>query len=268
MISTLDRSDESDRYRLLVDAISDYAIYMLDAGGHVASWNPGAERFKGYKADEIIGQHFSRFYTPEDMAIGLPERALRTAATEGRFENEGWRLRKDGTRFWAHVVIDPIIAPDGEVIGYAKVTRDLTERRRAEDELRLSEQRFRLPRAGRHRLRDLHARPAGFGDQLELGRRADQGLQARRDHRPALLDILHRAGSGARACRSRTSRSARSAGRFEKEGIRVRKDGTRFWANVVIDAIHDENGELIGFAKVTRDITERKRRRAGAGAGQ
>src|SRR6476659_9338965 len=111
------------RYRLLVEAITDYAIYMLDREGHVTSWNPGARRFKGYEADEIIGRHFSCFYTPQDRAGGLPERALDTAATQGRFENEGWRLRKDGTRFWAHVMIDPIRAPDGTIIGYAKVTR-------------------------------------------------------------------------------------------------------------------------------------------------
>lgn len=122
---------EGDRYRLLVDSIADYAIYMLDAGGYVASWNSGAQRFKGYTADEIIGEHFSRFYTPEDRAIDLPARALRTAANEGRFENEGWRMRKDGTRFWAHVVIDPIRNDAGDLVGFAKVTRDLTERRQA-----------------------------------------------------------------------------------------------------------------------------------------
>ena len=124
-------SSGSDRYRQLVEAISDYAIYMLDADGHVVSWNPGAQRFKGYTAAEIIGEHFSRFYTPENRASGLPVRALHAAATEGRFENEGWRVRKDGSRFWAHVVIDPILSPTKEVIGYAKVTRDLTERREA-----------------------------------------------------------------------------------------------------------------------------------------
>src|SRR5689334_4030085 len=137
-------ADDSNRYRLLIDSISDYAIYMLDPSGHVASWNAGAERFKGYSAAEIIGQHFSRFYTPEDRAIALPERVLHTAATDGRYENEGWRIRKDGTRFWAHVIVDAIKSPSGQLIGYAKVTRDLTERRRAEEELRAAEQSFRL----------------------------------------------------------------------------------------------------------------------------
>jgi PAS domain S-box-containing protein len=119
-------------YRLLVEAIADYAIYMLDGLGQVTNWNPGAERIKGYRRHEIVGRHFSLFYTDEDRASGLPARALRTAAKEGRFENEGWRVRKDGSRFWAHVIIDPIRDPTGQLIGFAKITRDITERREAQ----------------------------------------------------------------------------------------------------------------------------------------
>jgi len=133
-----------NRFELLVQNVTDYAIYMLSETGIVASWNAGARRFKGYDAEEIIGQHFSRFYTAEDQAAGLPARALETAEHAGRFEAEGWRVRKDGSRFWAHVVIDPIREPGGRLIGFAKVTRDLTERRAAEEELRRSEERFRL----------------------------------------------------------------------------------------------------------------------------
>ena len=125
-VTQLSQRQESDRYRLLIDAIADYAIYMLDAEGHIACWNPGAERFKGYQESEVLGTHFSRFYTPEDRATGLPAKALRTAAAEGRFENEGWRVRKDGTRFWAHVIIDPILDRVGTVIGFAKFTRYLS----------------------------------------------------------------------------------------------------------------------------------------------
>lgn len=126
---------EDGLYRVLVEGIIDYAIYMLDPDGRVASWNLGAERFKGYRGAEIIGSHFSRFYTDEDRAACLPATALRTAATEGRFETEGWRVRKDGSRFFAHVVIDTIRGHDGEVVGFAKITRDITERVEAQKAL-------------------------------------------------------------------------------------------------------------------------------------
>lgn len=124
--------DEDARYRLLIDAITDYAVYMLDAAGYVSSWNTGAERFKGYTEAEVLGKHFSIFYTEGDRASGLPERAMETAEREGRFEAEGWRVRKDGTRFWTHVIMDPIWGPNGQLIGYAKITRDLTERKEAQ----------------------------------------------------------------------------------------------------------------------------------------
>ncbi len=119
-------------YRLLIEAITDYAIYLLDPTGIVSSWNPGAERFKGYVADEIVGQHFSRFYTEEDRANGLPQEALRVATEHGRFEREGWRVRKDGSRFWAYVVIDAIRDDSGALVGFAKITRDITEKHEAE----------------------------------------------------------------------------------------------------------------------------------------
>src|SRR5689334_594127 len=126
---------EEGRFRLLVEAVSDYAIYLLDLSGIVTTWNPGAERVKGYTAAEIIGQHFSLFYTEQDQRAGLPERALEIAKHEGKFETEGWRVRKDGSQFWAYVVIDPIRSPTGEIIGFAKITRDLTERKEAEKKL-------------------------------------------------------------------------------------------------------------------------------------
>lgn len=131
---------EEQRLQLLIGAVTDYAIYMLDPDGRVATWNPGAERFKGYKADDIIGQHYSRFFTPEDVAADLPGRALRVAEREGRFEAEGWRLRKNGERFWVHAVIDPVRAADGTLLGFAKVTRDITEKKRAEEDLRAAQE--------------------------------------------------------------------------------------------------------------------------------
>lgn len=257
MTSTFNAAEERDRYKLLIDSISDYAIFMLDAGGHVASWNPGAERFKGYKAHEILGQHFSRFYPPEDRANGLPVRALHTAATEGRFEHEGWRLRKDGSRFWAHVIIDPIISPSGEVIGYAKVTRDLTERRSAEEELRLSEQRFRYLVEGVTDYAIYMLDPQGYVSNWNSGAQRIKGY-APEEIIGQHFSKFYTEHDRARGLPEQSLEAARSQGRFEREGIRVRKDGTRFWANVVIDAVRDEQGKLIGFAKITRDITERK----------
>ena len=137
---TTDRLKESEQtFQLLVQSVTDYAIFMLDPKGHVANWNPGAERIKGYTRAEIIGEHFSRFYTEEDRLAGVPAQALATARREGRFEQENWRIRKDGTRFWANVVIDAIHDERGELIGFAKVTRDLTERRMVEEKLRQSQ---------------------------------------------------------------------------------------------------------------------------------
>jgi len=131
------------RFELLVNAISDYAIYLLDRNGYITSWNTGAQRFKGYRADEIVGQHFSRFYTEEDRARGLPQYALGMAAEHGSFEVEGWRVRKDGTRFWTSALIDAVRDEQGQVIGFAKVTRDMTEKRAAQQALQESERRVR-----------------------------------------------------------------------------------------------------------------------------
>ena len=139
MLTPATLADEARQFALLLQGVTDYAIYMLDPDGVIRSWNAGGERIKGYSAEEIIGQHFSRFYTPEDIAAGLPARGLAIARDSGRFEAEGWRLRKDGSRFLANVVIDPI-RQDGELIGYAKITRDITERNRVQQELQAAQQ--------------------------------------------------------------------------------------------------------------------------------
>ena len=252
-----DPASDDGRYRLLVDAITDYAIYMLDAGGHVASWNPGAQRFKGYQAHEILGKHFSAFYTPEDRATDLPRRALEIASTEGRFEREGWRLRKDGTRFWAHVVIDPIRGPKGEIVGYAKITRDLTERRLAEQSLRQSQEQFRLLVQGVTDYAIYMLDPEGKVASWNAGAQRIKGYTEGEiigRHFSQFYSEEDRASGLPR----RGLEIARREGRFEAEGWRRRKDGSRFWANVVIDAIKGDDGKVIGFAKITRDITERR----------
>ena len=254
----LEQSASDDgRYRLLVESITDYAIYMLDPAGRVSSWNAGAQRFKGYLPAEIIGQHFGRFYTDEDRAAGLPAHGLRTASAEGRFETEGWRIRKDGTRFWAHVVIDPIRAPDGHLLGFAKITRDLTERRSSEEALRQSQEQFRLLVQGVTDYAIYMLDPAGRVSSWNAG--------AERIKQYAPSEIVGEHFSRFYTPEDRESggpaealRIAATEGRFEKEGLRVRKDGTRFWAHVVIDPIRNAGGEIIGYAKVTRDITERR----------
>ncbi|UWU32087.1 PAS domain S-box protein (plasmid) [Rhizobium sp. WSM1274] len=248
--------DEGGRFRLLVDAITDYAIYMLSPEGIVTSWNTGAQRFKGYQPSEILGEHFSRFYLEEDRAAGAPARALATASEDGRFEGEGWRQRKDGSRFWAHVVIDPIRRPSGELIGYAKITRDLTERMAAEKAIRQSEEQFRRLIQGVSDYAIYMLDPDGNVSSWNFGAERIKG------YRPQ--EIIGRHFSTFYTPEDRESGLpeialglARTEGRFEREGWRVRKDGTRFWASVVIDAIRDDEGDVIGFAKITRDITEK-----------
>src|SRR6201996_4658706 len=250
-------ASEDGRYRLLVDAITDYAIYMLDAKGIVSSWNPGAARFKGYEADEIIGRHFSEFYTEEERAAGIPDLALKIAASEGRFEREGWRLRKDGTRFWAHVVIDPIRSPSGETIGYAKVTRDLTERKAAEEALRRSQEQFRLLVQGVTDYAIFMLDPEGHVASWNAGAQRIKGY-APDEIIGSHFSRFYTSEDLAAGIPTRGLATAARDGRWEAEGLRKRKDGSTFWAHVVIDAIRDEDGKIIGFAKVTRDISERK----------
>ena len=246
-----------NRFELLVQSVTDYAIFMLDTRGYVTSWNAGARRFKGYEADEIIGEHFSRFYTPEEREREIPRIALETAEREGRFETEGWRVRKDGTRFWANVVIDPIRNSDGDLVGFAKVTRDLTERRAAEEELRRSEERFRLLVQSVTDYAIYMLDPDGRVSSWNAGAERFKGYSADEimgEHFSRFYSEEDReAGIPYRALET-----ARSEGRFEAEGWRLRKDGTRFWASVIIDAIRSDDGELIGFAKITRDLTEKR----------
>jgi PAS domain S-box-containing protein len=264
VVGIMEKSDQfldsltlEGRYRLLIEAIRDYAIYMLDPTGIVTSWNPGAQRFKGYTAPEIIGQHFSRFYTDEDQKTGLPARAIEIAAREGKFESEGWRVRKDGTRFWAYVVIDPIRDPAGRIIGFAKVTRDLTERRAVEESLRKSQEQFKLLVQGVSDYAIYMLDTEGLVTNWNLGAQRIKGYLPHeivgRHFSHFYTDEDRKAGEPQKALEI-----ARRNNRFEKEGWRVRKGGDRFFAHVVIDAIRDDRGELIGYAKITRDITERK----------
>jgi PAS domain S-box-containing protein len=257
---------EERQLALLVTGAIDYAIFLLDPSGHVQTWNAGAQRMKGYTRDEIVGRHFSTFYTEEDVARDHPAHELEVALADGRYEEEGWRVRKDGTRFWANVVITPI-HDGGTHVGFGKVSRDLTARRLGEEQVRakafdlevaneeLGEFRrlvssvrdyaiFMLDPSGRVRSWNTGARHLkGYEPEEIIGRHFSSFYTAEdraRDHPADELQIAMREG------------------RYEEEGWRVRKDGTTFWAGVTITAVRDEAGRLTGFAKVTRDLTERK----------
>ena len=246
-----------DPFRLLVQSIVDYAIYMLDPRGQVTSWNAGAERIKGFQTEEIVGQHFSRFYTEEDRNAGVPQKVLDTARREGKFEGEGWRVRKDGTRFWASVVVDRINGEDGELVGFAKITRDMTDKREAQEAVLDAERRFRILVQGVTDYSIFMLDPDGRVTNWNAGAQRIKGYAPEeivgehfsRFYTPEDLEM----GTPKRALET-----ARETGRYEAEGWRVRKDGTRFWASVVLDAIKDEDGKLIGFAKITRDMTEKR----------
>ena len=246
-----------DPFKVLVQSIVDYAIYMLDPKGTVTSWNAGAERIKGFQTDEIVGKHFSTFYTEEDRAAGMPDRVLDTARREGKFEGEGWRVRKDGTRFWASVVVDRINGPNGELIGFAKITRDMTDKRQAEQALLEAERRFRILVQGVTDYAIFMLDPEGRVANWNPGAERIKGYSPEEivgEH----FSRFYTPEDYESGVPFRALETARETGRYEAEGWRMRKDGSRFWASVVIDAIRDDQGELVGFAKITRDMTEKR----------
>jgi PAS domain S-box-containing protein len=248
--------DSERRFRLLVEGVVDYAIYMLDPDGIVTNWNAGAKRIKGYDAAEVVGRHFGMFYLPEDREAGLPIRSLETAREKGKFEAEGWRLRKDGTKFLAFVVIDAIYEDD-KLIGFAKITRDVTERHKASEALKESERHFRLLVSGVTDYALYMLDPSGIITNWNAGGQRIKGY-APEEIIGQHFSRFYSAADQAAGRPARALRLAREQGRYEEEGWRVRKDGTFFWASVIIDPIRDDDNELVGFAKITRDISERR----------
>lgn len=241
----------------LVEAIIDYAIYMLDLNGRIMTWNPGAERIKGYSPEEILGQSFSRFFTEQDRLDGVPQSILQKALSVGRHQSEGWRVRKDGTHFWALAVVDLVRDREGRPIGMAKITRDMTEQYRANAALRESERNFRLLVDGVSDYAIYMLDPGGRINNWNSGAQRIKGLSASE----AIGSHFSRFFSEEERALGIPEQSLERAiqhGRYEAEGWRLRANGERFWASVVIDVIRDENGEHIGFAKVTRDITDRR----------
>jgi PAS domain S-box-containing protein len=251
------RADE-ERFQLLVTSVRDYAIFMLDPSGRVATWNAGAERFKGYTASEIVGQHFSVFYPPEAVEEGKTERLLQAAQRDGRVEDEGWRVRKDGSRFWANVVITALRDADGVLVGYGKVTRDLTERHRTEELLHQAEERYRRLIDSVRDYAIFILDPSGHIVTWNVGAERIKGYRPEEIIGSHFSRFYPEADVRAGKCEMELEGAARD-GRFEDEGWRIRKDGSRFWANVIISAIRDDAGRLVGFSKVTRDLTERRR---------
>ncbi|MGH9522170.1 MAG: sensor histidine kinase [Terriglobales bacterium] len=242
---------QSERvFRYLVESIGDYAIFMLDPAGHVATWNLGAERIKGYKAKEIIGQHFSKFYPQVDLDNDKPAFELREAERTGRFEDEGWRLRNDGSRFWANVIITTIRDEQGKLIGFGKVTRDLTERRAAEVRYRLlieavtdyaiysldADGHITSWNAGAERIKQ-------YTSEEIIGKH---------------FSIFYTPEDRAKGMPQFVLHTAATEGHFEGEGWRVRKNGSRFWSSVVVTPVRDDEGKVVGYSKITRDVTDRK----------
>ncbi len=244
-------------YQLAIEQTKDYALFLLDTEGRILTWNAGAERLKGYEPDEIIGRHFSIFYTQESIATGWPQHELKVATIEGRFEDEGWRLRKDGSRFWASVIITALRNTNGHLVAFSKITRDLTSRKMHEEALAQSEERFRLLIEGVVDYAVYMLDPEGIITSWNSGAARIKGYSAD--------DII-----GKHFSRFFTPEDVRTgapweelaeakrSGHFETEGWRVKKNGERFWARVVVSALHDAHGRLRGFAKVTQDLSERR----------
>jgi methyl-accepting chemotaxis protein len=251
------RRKAEDNYRLFVDTVKDYAILILDPSGKVMTWTPAAEAIFGYRAEEMVGKPCSAFYPPDDVQAGKPETELRVASGEGRFEDEGWRLRKDGSRFWANVVVTALRDPAGTLIGFGRITRDLTERIRSRDVLRESEERFRSLLESIKDYAIILLDPAGKVVTWTSAAERIKGYRAEEivgKH----ISVFYTPEDVQRG-RPETELRVAAEGRSEDEGWRVRKDGSRFWANVVVTPLRDAAGNLRGFAKVTRDMSERKR---------
>ncbi len=255
--SEINLVNSEEIFRLLIDAVDEYAIFALDTTGRILTWNAGGIRLKGYQSQEVIGTHFSRFYTQPDIERNHPANELKLAVKNGKYEEEGWRLRKNGTQFWANVVITALFDSSGKLKGFGKVTRDLTERRKAEQLLRSSEERLRLMIEGVEDYAIFMLDPSGKVATWNKGAERNKLYKADEiigKH----FSIFYPQSDLQSGKPAFMLKEASEKGRSEDEGWRLRKDGTPLWANVIMTAVRDKAGELLGFSKVTRNLTERK----------
>ncbi|RAU82802.1 PAS domain-containing sensor histidine kinase [Pontibacter arcticus] len=266
IVSTLHPENLNDGYyRLLVESITDYAIFLLDTKGHIVTWNTGARKIKKYEKSEIVGKHFSIFYTEDAKAKKLPAQELKDAVRNGKFEEEGWRVRKDGSLFWANVIITPVYNADKDLIGFSKITRNLSERKKAEDDLfkayeglKESEERFRLLIDGVTDYAIFMLDAAGNVASWNQGAKRMKGYEAS-EIIGKFFSKFYNKEAVESGFPEYELQQARLVGRFEDEGWRYRKDGSVFWANTILTALRNTEGEIIGFSKITRDLTEKKR---------
>ncbi|MCE3228185.1 MAG: sensor histidine kinase [Bacteroidetes bacterium] len=248
---------KTDLYRKMIEEIEDYAIILMDKHGFIQDWNRGAQKIKGYTEEEIIGKHFSIFYLPDDLESGLPGRLITEARKNGRAGSEGWRRRKDGSQFWGSITITAIHDDEGEVIGFSKVTRDLTEKKKAEDKLRMSEQRYHKMVAEIQDYAITLLDENGIIENWNSGAEKIKGYTAS-EILGKSFEIFYTKSDRESGLPKRLLQTAREKGKAIQEGYRVRKDGSRFWGTIVITALHGNDGKVIGFSKVTRDLTQQK----------
>lgn len=255
--NALRKSEE--QFRHLISEVEDYAIYMIDTHGRILTWNKGGERNEGYTSDEIIGEHFALLFTPEDISAGLPEKSLAKAIAEGNFQTEGWHVRKNGIRYWASVAINPMHDDSGKLLGFTKIVRDLTERRQREEALRISEERFRLMVDTVEDYAILMLDPWGRVNTWNHGAERNMGY-ASNEIIGQHFGCFFLPEDIAAGLPEKLLKTSASASRVEREGWLVRKDMTRYWAVTVITVVHDHHGKLLGYAKIIRDMSERKQR--------